>query len=237
MDELKTNAKAMLARARVEATPTLTQQAQLLKRLQSAPVGPDGPDGPETAPANAGHRPWSLAVGVVAVAALLVLAMVLADRPATESPARVVPPVVGHHTDGSETEHAHAASDPPLLSSPKLPAEPTLKAKRLPKKPRPAVDQGPPAEPSATLADEIALLKRARRALQARDYTLTRATATQYFTQFAAGTFREELQVLDLIASCRSGLSEALADKARRYVAGERSAFVERVSAACLDDR
>lgn len=227
----------MLARARVEATPTPTQQAQLLKRLQSAPVPPDGPDGPETAPANAGHRPWSLAVGVVAVAALLALAMALADRQATESPARVVPPVVGHHADGSEAEHAHAASDSPLLNPPTLPAAPKPKAKRIPNKPRHAAEQSPPAEPSATLADEIALLKRARRALQARDYSLTQATATQYFAQFAAGTFREELQVLHLIASCRSGLSEALADKARRYVAGERSAFVERVNAACLADR
>lgn len=234
MVELKSNAKALLDRARDAAGPSSEDVSALRERLGFALPPPPPVTTPEaaTAPANLVRR---LVLTGVAAAALGVAAWA-----ATASPEAT-------HLDPIATfvpELAPAPSResvPPSLEAPAVPSASMLDA------PPPAELKTPSprrrtqrrsgqqtAEPASDLQAELVLIVQARRALSTGNDSVARTTAQQYGRRFPAGAFAEEAQVLEVIASCNLGRTEATTKRATSYVERGTPSFAQRVRKACL---
>ncbi len=240
MDELQANAKALLDDARPAFSPSAEELEALRSRLATTPPVP-GVEA-EVSPASTFPK-WMKYSGVLVVVALLggsaaMLASGGADHPSVEAPTHEeveVQPVVepSGHEASPKPEPSPPASTP--VASSRAPARLHATAGAPPVRPPRARTRRPtPAEPADTFADELDLIAQARRALAGRRFTAAHEIAQRYLARFDPGSFREEADVVRLVAGCTLATDHTLARQARRYVEGKRSAFARRVREACL---
>lgn len=219
MDELQPSGRALLERAREAVEPSPEALAELGARLGFEPSPP---------PPSAANTPWlkwvlaaALVVGLGGVGAAT-----RADEPvSTLTPAKfelpsVLPP---EPTDERAEPVAVEASPEPAAA-----AEEPVATRRTPRRARTA-----PARQG--LGAELELIVKARKALAAGQNRKAQRLAREYRSRFSGGTFVEEAQVLDLVASCHLGRDATSISRAQRYLGGHDAAFARRVEAACLD--
>jgi len=226
VDELQSNARALLDAAREAADPSTEDMAAVAARLGISAPPPPPPPAANQAPGV--WTRWLVAVGVTAAVAA---AVVVAER---REPKALDPAVVSLPDLALEPPHVPAATpvavEPPAATDVPTPApaltSPTPKKRRSP---RPAATQ-----PTANLGDELKLIVRARKALASGNDTAARSAARSYGRRFPEGSFVEEARVVELIASCRIERDPSMVRKARRYVDAHDSSFADRVSDACL---
>ena len=223
MDELQPSGRALLERAREAVEPSPEALAELGARLGFEPSPP--PPSAANTPPGAAWLKWVLAAALVVGLGGVGVAT-RADEPAsTLTPAgfelpSVMPP---EPTDDRAEPVAVEASPEPAPA-----AEEPVATRRTPRRARTA-----PARQG--LGAELELIVKARKALAAGQNRKAQRLAREYRSRFSGGTFAEEAQVLDLVASCHLGRDATSISRAQRYLGNRDAAFARRVEAACLD--
>lgn len=229
MDELQPNARALLDRARDAVEPSPDALAELGARL-----GIDPPPPPPPAANTPPTTPWlGWALAAALVVGLAGVAAVGTEPASTLSPAgfalpRLSAPETVVAPDVTPDAAPHPQSEPQPEPEPE-PASAEAPA-ASPRKRR--------AKPSAApegLGAELALIVRARKALAAGRDREARRLAREYRSRFASGSFSEEAQVLELVASCHLDRDAKSIRAAKGYASKGDAAFARRVEAACLD--
>ncbi len=248
MDELKTNAQALLERAKPGFAPSSAELERLRRRLSSGPTPP--PDDAAPPPPKAAN--WAWYAGALVVAGLLAAgAAVVASTPGdvvADAAPRPAPPLASPAPTKTATAPALSPASSTAVVAPSLAPLPdpadssSITAEPSPSEVRPpAPKRAAPrraAEPPATdtFAAELELIMAARKALEARAFTTARTTAQRYLRRFEDGSFGEEAEVLRLLAGCGIERSDEVKARARAYARSHDSAFARRVRLACLDD-
>lgn len=232
MDELSPQAKAILEQAKPAFSPSAQQLERLRDRLHS-------PASPDPSPGAAARTPKSiLGLGAIVVAGALAAGVgVIASRQSPSpvhletslsSPSPLAP------APALRSWHPGPSTVPPPASRPEPPrATHVTEVSDAPARPR----HGPRDQGSggASLVAELERIIAARRALQRRHYAETQDLARDYLDRFPRGSFREEAEVLDLVARCAEAPSGLLEARAEQYVARSDAGFISRVRNACLD--
>lgn len=145
---------------------------------------------------------------------------------------RVEPPPVVVESSPAATPIATEASEPstsPPPSSPTLPSPPPMPA---------ASPTGSlTAKPSGGLADELALLDRAQRALASGDAAGALAAIETHRQRHPAGQLAEEREGAGVLALCAAGARQPAIEAARRFSARwPSSPLGPRIRASCAGD-
>lgn len=213
MDRLSDDAKAILDRARPHFSPTPEQLAKLGARLQSSPPDPGGGGG-------SGIGLGAKAKGVLTVVGGTLVTILIAGGLAMMRPA------------SAEPAFARRILNTPPLDTELSPPSWTPAPLALPDPSETQVAEEP--VPSNTFSAELRLITTARRALLDKHFSKATKTAQTYLRRFAAGSFREEAHVLELLAQCEQDLQTIAVARAQEYLASSSPAFAARVREACL---
>lgn len=237
MDELNSQAKQVLERARSEFTPSAEQLARLRARLDGTASPPSDP-----ASASAGAKGWVVKLGLVVLTAALVTAgailglhrepptplLELGDVPIsaareTLSMRGLLPSLAPFDRPRSFPRPRHDPSSVTEISTTRPSARVELDRSR------------PSGTASDTFAQELELVSRARRMLERRSFQAASKAARTYLRRFPHGSFVEEAEVVDLVASCGEHADADARRDAERYLARENARFASRVRQSCLD--
>ncbi|MEM7155234.1 MAG: hypothetical protein AAF799_20465 [Myxococcota bacterium] len=240
MDELKTNAQALLERAKPGFAPSTEQLECVRKRLSAEPPPP---------PPKAAN--WAWYAGALVLAGLLAGGVAVSRTGGGDATAAAVEasPV----SVAVEPERREVAEEPAPVPAPAtvVPAEPPRAPRSEatpeapPSGPSPKIQSSTPGRSSSrraskapatdTFAAQLELIIAARKALEARAFPTARKTAKRYLDRFDGGSFDEEAEVLHLLASCGIERTDAVTARARVYVKSHDSRFARRVRIACLE--
>jgi hypothetical protein len=237
MNELESGAKALIDAARKDEPPTADRdRIKHLIVLQVAAVGAVASAG--TGAAVAGTMSLGAKLGVAVLAASLVgggAIGVMKLRGTHQAAPATQPPVVQRAPAVHKAEPAAAELGP--VEVPESAAVPqaeskTRKADRARKPPEPAATEGVPEDPLNT---EVAVLKRAREALQlGRPAQALRALA-EYDQLFGKGALGEERQAMAAIALCQVQPGAKAREQAAAFIrSAPNSPLCERVRATCI---
>lgn len=208
MTELSPRARDLFARARASASPTVTERARVLERVERAVTPSVAPPAPSAALPMMG-------VGVLVVLAT-VLSMIGTPRAPEASRAIVDPPPAPIEAPLPTIDPA-----PVAMLVPSAPHDPVAVVAA----PRPAPERDP-------LTEELLLLRRAQTARRAHRYAGALAALREHARRFPDGTLASERDVARALVLCESGRLEegrALA------VPFARSAWAASLDEACAD--
>jgi hypothetical protein len=153
-----------------------------------------------------------LAVGVAAVAttagAAVVVTRASAPRVAVSAPV----PIATNVTSAASAFATTATTAAPAVTAS---ASPTTDLPSAPPLAAPPVASAP----KPTLADEVALVDRARSALASGDFGGALRAVSEYESRFPRGAFTQEAEIVRIDALARSGQRAAATRAAKRFVA------------------
>lgn len=237
MNELEPGAKALIDAARLDEPPTADRdrlKQQIL--LQVAAIGAVASAGAGAATAGTMSLGAKLGVAVLAVSlagggAVGVMKLRERHQPAPtaqhpvaqKAPAAHKPPPVA--VENSPAEMPEAAAVPRAES----------KLRKADKPRRPPEQVSPAAVPEDQINIEVAVLKRAREALQLGRPAQALQALAEYDRLFGKGVLGEERQAMAAIALCQVQPGPSSREKAEAFIRlAPSSPLVERVRATCI---
>lgn len=214
MRELSSSAREVLRAARSGGRPTAADQARVKAQLDARLADPHLVE-PNLGPLN----PSPAGLGGVAAGAAVV-AGAAAVWLATAPPARPVDPLVAPPTStpapfvqlrvqpaGPSAAEAEARAEASTRGASPRAAVRAPSAVEAPSA-SPELGRTPPSTPTAQLAAEAALVRRAQAAVRDEDWARALALTEEHRAAFASGVLIEERLVLEAVAACGAGDAE-----------------------------
>lgn len=248
MARLDPRARAMLRTYRSAKTQTGARRDALWSRIESSLDA--GSPGPSLEPRPAARAPWVAPAAVVtlAVAAAVIAVVTLGpwgsreadpSRTPTQTPYQSAPPQPEKTAPAAVTPRAPGPQAPETSPSTEAPA--ILDAPSTPPGKRAHRDPGPaspssrePAPVTDELQAEMALIRRARQALQAGRAAGALEVLDAHARAFPRGQMREDRQVLRIEALCAADKAPQARAEVRLFLrAFPGSAHATRVRAMC----
>lgn len=262
--ELSPEARALLTEVRGADDPTPKDRSRNKRAVMAAIAGGAGLAASTAASSaaaasatGAASTAAGLSIGVKVAAAVLALGAI--GVTATLVP-EMVPDVEAPETTASDEPAPAVAEEPAPMPAPRArpapsggPAAPTAEEADAPaplpapaaEPPRPASvararpraapsTAAPEPEPASTLPQEVALLRRAQRAINAERPAEALTILADHAVRFPGGVMAEEREAARVVALCRAGrAAEARAAAARFLRERPSSPLAARVRAAC----